>query len=196
MISGNRDIIPAMLTLGVIADTHIPDRAQEIPPAVFDVFTKADITAILHAGDICSPKVLQTLGDIAPVIAVRGNRDWFVPGIPLHTRLQYEGVSIGLTHGHGNWWGYVLDKMNFVINGPRQFSYVENKVQQIFPDTDVVVFGHNHAPVNRNENGRLLFNPGSPNCPNIFLQNAPQTVGLLHIDGKTVQGEIIEINHQ
>jgi putative phosphoesterase len=183
-----------MLTLGVIADTHIPDRAREIPQAVFDIFRQANITAILHAGDICSPRVLKELGELAPVIAVRGNRDWFVPGLPLHTKLQYEDVSIGLTHGHGNWWGYILDKLYFVINGPRQFSYVENKVQRIFPEVDVVIFGHNHAPVNRRENGRLLFNPGSPNCPNIFLQNTPFTIGLLHIDGNSVQGEIVEIS--
>lgn len=182
-----------MLTLGVIADTHIPDRARNVPPEVFEVFTQADVTAILHAGDISLKRVLRQLEEVAPVYAVRGNRDWFVPGLPMHQRLEFEAISIGLTHGHGSWGGYILDKLNFIINGPRKFSYVENKVKRIFPDTDVVVFGHNHNPVNRWEDGRLIFNPGSPTCPNRYLRNAPHTVGLLHIDGDKVAGEIIEI---
>lgn len=183
-----------MLSLGVIADTHIPDRARRVPPAVFQVFKQAKVTAILHAGDISLNRVLKQLQETAPVYAVRGNRDWLVRDIPMHQSLEFGGVSIGLTHGHGSWGGYILDKINFVLKGPRDFSYVENKVKQFFPDTDVVIFGHNHYPVNRWEDGQLIFNPGSPTCPNRFLQQTPKTVGLLHIDGNKVQGELVEID--
>ena len=185
-----------MLTLGIIGDTHIPDRARTVPPVVFDIFRQADVAAILHAGDISIPKVLRQLEEIAPVHAVRGNRDWLVPRIPMHLRLEFEGISIGLTHGHGSLGGYILDKLNFVLFGPRKFSYVENKVKRIFPDTDVVVFGHNHRPVNRWDDNQLVFSPGSPTRPNRYLRNPSQTVGLLHIDGKTVRGEMIEFDHE
>jgi predicted phosphodiesterase len=37
------------------------------------------------------------------------------------------------------------------------------RLRRRFPDADVVVFGHSHAPVNEDgEGGQLLFNPGSP----------------------------------
>ena len=36
-------------------------------------------------------------------------------------------------------------------------------MRRLFPDADVVVFGHSHAPMNEEGGpGQLLFNPGSP----------------------------------
>ena len=65
-----------MITLGVVADTHVPDRARQINPDLLRVLRQAQVQAILHAGDVCSQVVLDQLGQIAPVYAVRGNRDW------------------------------------------------------------------------------------------------------------------------
>lgn len=182
-----------MLKLGVIADTHIPDRARIIPPRVFELFESEKVSAILHAGDISTRRVLQQLGQMAPVHAVRGNRDWFIPELPMQLYLEFEGVRIGLTHGHGSFWGYTLDKMHLLIHGPRQFGFVEEKVQRLLPDCDVMVFGHSHVAVNRWQAGRLLFNPGSPCCPNVFIRNAARTVGLIWIDGAEVKAEIVDI---
>ena len=185
-----------MLTLGVIADTHIPDRARQVPPLVFTIFKQAKVTEILHAGDISTQRVLDQLEEIAPVQAVRGNRDWFVKNLPMHMTLKYEDVTIGLTHGHGSFRGYILDKLHYFLRGPRKFAYVENIALGIFPEADVIVFGHNHVPVNRRmDNGQLLFNPGSPTIPNFFVKNVPTCVGLIHIDGSMVEGEIVEITN-
>ena len=41
------------MLIGVISDTHIPDRSLKIPKAVFNVFYGVDM--ILHAGDLISP---------------------------------------------------------------------------------------------------------------------------------------------
>ncbi len=52
--------------IGVISDTH-----GRLPQSVLKVFTKTDL--IIHAGDIDDPEILNSLGRIAPTIAVRGN---------------------------------------------------------------------------------------------------------------------------
>jgi putative phosphoesterase len=67
-----------MTTLGVLADTHIPDRVPTLNPRVIQVFRQAQVSAILHAGDVSVPQVLAELEKIAQVYAVRGNRDIFL----------------------------------------------------------------------------------------------------------------------
>ena len=58
------------------------------------------------------------------------------------------------------------------------------RMRRRFPECDVVVFGHSHAPVNEiGEDGQLLFNPGSP------TQRRAQpvhTLGELRIAGRAV----------
>ena len=58
-------------TLGLISDTHLPDRCRALPEAVFDALAGVDL--ILHAGDVGELSVLDELSRIAPVIAVHGN---------------------------------------------------------------------------------------------------------------------------
>lgn len=181
-----------MLTLGVIADTHILDRARSLPHEALEVFRRGDVDVILHAGDMCLPKVITQLKKIAPVHAVRGNRDLFgFRYIPWTQQLEFEGVTIGMTHGHGGWWEYVLERLSFFFKGQPKFSHFENKAMRSFPDTDVLVLGHNHAPANRWQDGQLIFNPGSACCPNYNYPNLPPSVGLLHINKGNVEGEIV-----
>ncbi|HKR22636.1 MAG TPA: metallophosphoesterase family protein, partial [Pyrinomonadaceae bacterium] len=54
--------------IGIISGTHGLVRPQAI-----DALN--DVELILHAGDIGNQQVLDTLRQIAPVIAVRGNND-------------------------------------------------------------------------------------------------------------------------
>jgi hypothetical protein len=183
-----------MLTLGVIADTHIPDRVRELPPKAIAAFEEVGVAAILHAGDISLPRVITRLEEIAPVYAVRGNRDIFgFKGLPRHRRLTFEGVTIGLTHGHGNWAEYIKEKLLYIFAGPTKFSHFEDIALGIFPDTRVVVLGHNHAPTNRWQGRQLVFNPGSATCPNECYPHLAPSVGLLHVDGENVRGEIVFI---
>ena len=190
----NRDKLPHMLTLGVIADTHVPDRARSLPTKAIATFEEAEVTAILHAGDISLPKVLTQLEGIAPVYAVRGNRDIFgFKDLPRHRHLSFEGVTIGMTHGHGSWGEYFREKITYLFRGPTKFSRFEEIALRIFPDARVVILGHNHAPTNHWEGEQLVFNPGSANCPNDYFPDLPPSVGLLHVNGKHVQGEIVFI---
>ncbi len=181
------------VTLGVISDTHIPDRVRHLHPQVIPRFHAARVDAILHAGDVSSPNVLRQLNQLAPVHAVRGNRDWLLlPHLPLRSLLNFGGVTIALTHGHGRWWNYFIDRVYFILQGYRLERF-EPRLRASFPEANVIVFGHTHHPLNHWLNGQLLFNPGSPHCPD-DRKDAP-SIGLLSIQaGGKVRGEIIELD--
>jgi uncharacterized protein len=181
-----------MTTLGVLADTHVPDRVAELPLQVMQHFKEAEVSAILHAGDVSVPRVLKQLEQIAPVFAVQGNRDIYVlKQLPLQVRLSFEGISIGLTHGHGSFSSYMLDIVHRHLYGRLVERYI-HRMLSTFPDTDVIVFGHLHVPCNLHINGKLLFNPGSTSFP--WPRSAPPTFGLLTAQqGLGPKGEIIHI---
>lgn len=182
-----------MLTLGVISDTHIPDRARQLDRRALDVFRAAGVDEILHAGDVSTPRVLTELEGLAPVHAVRGNRDWLaLPHLPYHRRLVYCGVKVGLTHGHGRWWNYFFDRVEYLTRGYR-LEMFQPRLMQTFPEARVIVFGHTHRPLSLWNGEVLLFNPGSPHFPDI--KSITPSVGLLHIhDGGEVVGEIIDLD--
>src|SRR6185369_13148833 len=79
--------------IGVISDTHGLVRPQAI-----EALDGVDM--ILHAGDIGNQQVLDTLKDIAPVVAVRGNNDrgeW-ARGLPEWEVVEVDKVSIYMLH--------------------------------------------------------------------------------------------------
>ena len=177
--------------VGVIADTHIPDKTLRLLPEVFDTFINAGVSIIIHAGDISIPKVLRQLETIAPVKAVRGNRDWLIPGLPKTRYLSLQGTTIGITHGHGNMQDYIKDKF-LHLTGGYSFDHYRQVVQKACPKAKVIVFGHSHVPENRWVNGILFFNPGTPRLRG--NKHSP-SVGLLTLSaGGKVQGEIINIS--
>ncbi len=181
-----------MTTLGVLADTHIPDRAAELDPRVLRRFKQAGVAAILHAGDVSVPGVLSQLEEIAPVYAVLGNRDIFaLRHLPLQVNLSFAGVSIGMAHGHGTFTRYMIDKLHRQLNGRLVGRYLQ-RMLLTFPDAQVIIFGHLHVPCSIHIDGKLLFNPGSTSFP--YPRDEPPTFGLLHLEhGKEPLAEIIEL---
>src|SRR5512147_3213377 len=129
-----------MLTLGIIADTHIPQRIKALPPRVCEVFRGVD--CILHAGDINSRRVLDQLAEVAPVEAVAGNADLWRHGLPLTRVIEIEGRRIGLVHGHGGWSRYLRSKVRDRL-GYDEEHYLKI-VFKSFGPVDAVVFGHTH----------------------------------------------------
>ena len=184
-----------MQTIGVIADTHIPDRSRNLPQAALDIFENAKVSGILHAGDISIPKVLDQLSEIAPTQAVKGNRDLFFGGnLPSSRIINTDNVNIGMSHGHGTLSEYLIEKARFIFRGPGSFKIIEERMLRLFPIADVIIFGHSHAPLNRKEkNGQLLFNPGSPTFPNEFISNLLPSVGLIHIESGNITAEIVHM---
>jgi len=178
-----------MITLGVIADTHVPDKVRRLNPEVSSVFRAAEVGAILHAGDVSVPRVLTQLEEIAPVHAVRGNRDWVrIRHLPVSITLTFEGVTVGLTHGHGRLRDYLVEKIRFLTQG-YQFERYYRVAKDIFPEAEVIVFGHSHVPEKVWVEGVLYFNPGTAS---LWENDLPPSVGIVHIhDGGRVEAEIV-----
>jgi len=176
-----------MTTLGIITDTHVPQRIAALPARVFEVFRGVD--RILHAGDINARSVLDQLAEIAPVDAVAGNADLVGHGLPLTRVIEVEGKRIGLVHGHGGWSRYLVSKVR------DQFGYDEerylNLVQRSFGPVDAIVFGHTHRFYHAERSGILLFNPG-PVAPDFYNTSGPQ-VGLLHVSANTLEFEVVGV---
>ncbi|MBB5786439.1 metallophosphoesterase family protein [Jiangella mangrovi] len=163
-----------LVRVGVVSDTHAPRFWKSCPPAVAEVFGHVDL--ILHAGDVCVPSVLDELTAFAPVHAVQGNNDgadvaaW---GAPEVLRLTVAGVRIAMLHDSGPASGRL----------PR--------LRALFPDADLVVFGHSHIPWNEESGGFRVFNPGSPTDK----RRQPRgTVGLLTLsDGRVSAADIVAV---
>jgi putative phosphoesterase len=181
------------LTLGIISDTHIPDRARSLHPGILPLFRDARVRAILHAGDISIPSVLAELAQVAPVYAVRGNRDiLWRHRLPLALKLNFNGIEIGLAHGHGGWRSYLVDRTYFMFHGYHHERLLPRLLAE-FPQADVIVFGHGHLPLNCWMDDQLLFNPGSPHFPE--KKDLAPSVGFLHISAESeVRGEIVTLN--
>jgi len=162
-------------TVGLISDTHVPDRARRVPDRVFKVFDKVDF--IVHAGDLVQLSVIDELERLAPVLVVSGNMDGpDIQGkLPKLDSLRILDWKIGVTHNPGARFG--MRKMREIAktNG-----------------FDVLVYGHTHSSNVRWEGKVLFINPGSPTDPSPpFL--AKPTVALLRVTKENITPQIISI---
>lgn len=181
------------ITLGLVADTHVPDRRRALHPQLLPALQRAGVSQILHAGDISRPRILQALGAVAPVLAVRGNRDWFrAPDLPLTRYVSAGALRIGLTHGHAGWRAYLKDRLRYFLMGPQSFEFFAERAVRLLPEADVVVFGHSHEPMLRHIGDCLVINPGSACCQ--ALPDRAPSFALLHIEGQTAQAEIVNLD--
>jgi putative phosphoesterase len=158
----------------VLSDTHIPHRARVLPEPVLEELAKVD--GIIHAGDFTSYIFYEELRiEKSPLYAVRGNMDEddLYGLLPETLIFEIEGVKIGLYHGIGAPWG------------------IEKKVLDKFsdrPELNLIVFGHSHRPLKKQEGNVILFNPGSP-TDTIFAPR--KSFGILEIEG----GKILKLEH-
>jgi putative phosphoesterase len=162
--------------IGVISDTHIPGSADGVPAKVFELFAGVDL--ILHAGDLVEWRVIEQLGKIARVEAVRGNMDSpdVTRRLPPRKVLELGGKKIGLIHGSGK----PVDLRSRIRN-----EFARDGV-------DIIVYGHSHTPFKGKEGDIFFFNPGSPTDHVFARVNA---VGILEI-GDTVEAKIIEFSKE
>ena len=180
------------LKVGVVSDTHVPDRVNALHPELLAALMAESVDVIFHLGDISVPSVIKALQAVAPVYSIRGNRDlFFRRSIPTMLRLEINGVSTTLLHGQGSVLDYILDKLSYVWSG-YQFERYEKVVMKLAPEADVVVFGHTHRPEARREQNRLLFNPGAVTNPD--KGNLRPTFGVLwYYSTSCVESKIIPL---
>jgi hypothetical protein len=134
------------MQLLLIADTHVPKRARDLPAVVWDVVQNADV--VVHAGDWVEPALLDHLEErSARLIACWGNNDGdeLRHRLPERADVTLGGLRFTVVHETG-------------ASGGR-----DARMAQLYPDTDVLVFGHSHIPWDTTaETGLRLLNPGSP----------------------------------
>lgn len=134
------------LRLGVISDTHIyASSRRQVPPEVFELYRRANVSLIVHLGDVNSAWVLEELVEIAPVMAVVGNNDdeQLTDILPLTLEFRVGKWEVGAIHGFG---------------GKSAREVVTERFAGV---TDLALFGHSHIPYLDRANDTILFNPGS-----------------------------------
>ena len=134
------------MRLLLLADTHVPRRARDLPPQVWEAVESADV--VVHAGDWVDVALLDAIEQRASrLVGVYGNND----GPPLRARLpevadvDLDGLRLSVVHETGGREGR------------------ERRCAERFTGADVVVFGHSHIPWDTTaDSGLRLLNPGSP----------------------------------
>lgn len=139
------------LKTGVISDTHglLRPEAERC---------LAGVSHIIHAGDIGSPEILDRLGRIAPVTAIRGNidtGDWAMR-LPDIETLRLGGRGL-----------YILHDLKQLTINPKELGI------------DVVISGHSHRVAIETVDGVLYLNPGSAGRRRFKL---PITLATLDLD--------------
>jgi putative phosphoesterase len=150
------------MRIGIISDTHgllRPEAEQRL----------SGVAHIIHAGDIGRPEIIEALGRIAPVTAIRGNvdiADW-AARYPATTTVALGGRSIHIVHDVND---LALDP---VASG-----------------VDMVVSGHSHQPRIATVDGVLYLNPGSAGPRRFSL---PCTLALMELDDKGMRPVIHDL---
>lgn len=164
--------------VGLISDTHMPQRLAALPPAVFTIFQGVDL--LLHAGDVGRLTVLDELSAIAPVIAVHGNDDTpeAQSELPYQQVLTVYGQRILLWHSH---YSDRIDELysrrhdEFVPQLERSLARARRCGAR------VVVFGHWHIPFVYQTDNVMVINPGALAPGNPYTRQLRQTVALLFL---------------
>jgi putative phosphoesterase len=130
----------------LLADTHLPKRARDLPAQVWDEVERAEL--VVHAGDWVDERLLDELeARSRRLVGVWGNNDHCALRKRLTevARVEVEGVRLGVVHETGESKGR------------------EQRCSAAYPDLDVLVFGHSHIPWDTTTaTGLRLLNPGSP----------------------------------
>ena len=158
----------------VVSDTHAPRFWKGCPPAVAERLAGADL--ILHAGDVCTPDVLDELSTFAPVRVVLGNNDgpdvadW---GAPETLELDLDGLRVGMIHDAGPKDGRLA------------------RMHRRFPTAQLVIFGHSHIPLDAADDRLRILNPGSPTDKR--RQPHRTLAELIITDGRLQSARIVEL---
>lgn len=121
------------IRIGVISDTH-----GQLREGAIDALDGSEL--IIHAGDIGGREIIDSLNQVAPVIAVRGNtdRDSWAASLP-ETAVVDAGQALI----------YVLHDIHALDLDPAAAGF------------RIVVSGHSHKPSRSEHDGVLYLNPGS-----------------------------------
>jgi putative phosphoesterase len=148
--------------IGVISDTHGLLRPEAIEAL-------RGVEHILHAGDVGDPSILDSLRNLAPVTAIRGNIDVDGPCS------QLPATEVITLHGHTF---YMLHDRHALDLDPGAAGF------------SAVISGHSHKPLIEWRKGILYMNPGSAGPRRFSL---PVSIGLLTIGADGLQPRLVTL---
>lgn len=157
-----------MKQIAILSDTH--GLLREF---VINEIAAADCS--IHAGDINTPYIIETIQQLGETYAVRGNNDkeW-AENLPKSITVTIEGVRFFIVHN-------------------------KEDIPPNLTDVDVVVFGHSHKYSAEIMNGVLFLNPGSCGKRRFDLQitmcRMTVDAGDYQYEKITIPQEISKINY-
>lgn len=130
----------------VVSDSHIPDRADEIPREITDFIEESKpYDIVVHAGDLTSRGTLEYFSSLgSKAYIVQGNMDWL--DLPESEVFEVHRVKIGVIHGdqvypRGDLKGLTRIAASLGVR--------------------VLVWGHTHKPLLAKVGNVIHINPGS-----------------------------------
>lgn len=162
--------------IGLLSDTHMPQRLAGLPPAIFTIFQGVDL--LLHAGDVGNLAVLDQLSAVAPVLAVHGNDD--TP--EAQRELPYQQIISCYGQRTLLWHSHFPDRVD-ELYARRHDEFTPQLARSLARarrcGARVVVFGHWHIPFVYQTDDVMVINPGALASGNAYTRQLRQTVALL-----------------
>ena len=148
--------------IGVISDTH-----GLLRPGAIEALR--GVEHILHAGDVGDASILDSLRNVAPVTAIRGNIDVGGPcsHLPPTEVVTLQGHTFYMLHDR-----HALD------------------LDPVAAGFSAVISGHSHKPLIEWRHGVLYMNPGSAGPRRFSL---PVSIGLLTISADGLQPQLVTL---
>ena len=132
------------MKVGILSDSH--DNLALLKQAL-DILEKEKVDLILHAGDYVAPFSVELLTRFSiPWEGVLGNNDGEILGI-----FQKSGGKVNAPFWEGEKNSFRIWISHFYL--PAQLAWESRKY-------NLVVYGHTHEAVIKEENGVFLINPG------------------------------------
>jgi uncharacterized protein len=130
--------------IAIIGDTHLPRGSRALPEQCLEMLRAADV--VVHTGDFTSVAVLDDLLHFGEIHAVHGNMDDSAlrARLPETVVVEAEGLLLGIVHDAG----------------PRLGRH--ERLRNLFPDCDLIAYGHTHEAEVVRHGGAWIVNPGSP----------------------------------
>ena len=162
-----------MTRILVLADTHLNHWAGLSPAVVREV---AEADWVVHCGDFTGPDLLEELERRSrKLAAVYGNTDGTAIRHRLPDKLVLDIAGLKIAVIHPSWggppWG------------------LEKEIAGVFPQADIILYGHTHEPEKLWRNHTLLLNPGQ----GYATVGYPATYGLLNIADGAIEAKILEV---
>ena len=139
----------------VLSDTHFR-KGYSLDSKFIEELSNSEM--VIHCGDFVNLEFYNFLNSSGKLVAVRGNNDYSLPSnLPLERNIEVEGFKIAITHGH-------LVRIN--------------NIHYKYPDSDIILYGHEHHPSIEKYKDKLILSPGSLTSNRYVDHNTFMTLNL------------------